>query len=147
MVVVALYLLITGVGIATAEGLTIGLHSFRASAWYIMALLLVAYGPWSPATRRRIVHGLLIVTAAVSGYAVLRLLIGPAGAERDLAEASTYTNFIDVQDEEIGLVGSLTSRHEMSAWLAVAVPFAFALSLALRGWWRVLAGVATLPPP
>ena len=144
VVAVALYLLITAVGIVTAEGITIGLHSFRASAWYVMAFLLVAYGPWSPEARRRIVLGLLAVIAAVSGYAVLRLVIGPAEAERELAEASTYTNFIDIQDDDIGLVGSLTSRHEMSAWLAVAIPFAFALSLALRGRWRVLAALTML---
>ena len=143
VVAVAVYLFITVVGILTADTLTIGLHSFRASAWYVMAFLLVAYGPWSPEQRRRINQGLLVVIAAVSGYAVLRLVIGPAGPERDLAEVSTYTNFIDVQDDDIGLVGSLTSRHELSAWLAVAIPFALALSLSLRRWWRVLAVLAT----
>lgn len=138
VVAVAFYLILTVVEVLWASSISIGLHSFRASSWYIMAFLLIGFAGLRQTTSDRLARAVVVVAMLVGGYAVLRLIVGPAGPERELAEASTYTNFVSV-DEEVGLVGSLTSRHELAAWVCLAIPFCFALALAWRGRRRFIA--------
>jgi uncharacterized membrane protein YoaK (UPF0700 family) len=139
VVAVVAYLALTAVQIAFASSAPIGLQSFRASAWYLAAGVLVAYAPWSHATRRRIVNGVLLVCLGVGTYAVSRWLFGAAPQEANLAKQVSYTNTLD---GELGLVGSLTSRHELGGWTGLAVPFCFAMTLTLRDRWRLVAVAA-----
>jgi hypothetical protein len=139
LLVVGAYLFVTGIQVFLAENGTVGFHGFRSLAWYVMTFILVAYAPWAEGTRRRIGKGLLIVALAVGGYATLRYVIGPAAEEAQLASAATYTNFLD---GELGLFGSFTSRHELAAWCAVAIPFCAVFALGLEGPWRLVAAAA-----
>jgi hypothetical protein len=141
---VVLYAAIAAVGVVLASDRVAGVYSFRSSVWYLLALLLIAYAPWRAEAHQRVARGFLAVALAVGAYAVFRLIVGPADQERALALASSSTNLIDLRDPDIGLVGSFSSRHELAAWCAVAVPFAFALSLALRGRWRILSVAAAV---
>ena len=139
MMAIVAYLCLTAIEISFAASGTIGVQSFRASAWYLAAGVLVAYAPWSQATRRRMVNGVLAVAVVVGAYALYRWVVGAAPEEAQLAKVSSYTNTLDGQ---LGLVGSFTSRHELGGWCAIATPFAFALALTLRGRWRVVAILA-----
>lgn len=142
VVAVSIYLILTMTEVLWASSISIGLHSFRASSWYIMAFLLIGFAGLRQTTNDRITRGLVVVAMLVGAYAILRLIVGPAGPERELAEVSTHTNFVTADEEDIGLVGSLTSRHELSAWVGLAIPFCFALALAWRGRRRLLAVTA-----
>jgi hypothetical protein len=139
IVAVVLYLCLTAGEIAFAASGKIGVQSFRASAWYLAAGVLVAYAPWSAQTRRRIVNGVLLVMVAVGAYAAYRWLVGAAPQEAQLAKQASYTNTLG---GELGLVGSFTSRHELGAWTTVAVPFALIMALTLRDRWRYVAALA-----
>jgi hypothetical protein len=137
--VVAGYLFITAIQVFTADNSTLGFHGFRSLAWYVMSFILIAYAPWSAGTRRRIAKGFLLVALAAGAYATLRYVIGPAAKEAQLAAAASYTNFLDGQ---LGLFGSFTSRHELAAWCAVAIPFCAVFALGFKGPWRLVAAAA-----
>lgn len=121
-----------------AESVDIGIYWFRASIWYLAAALLVAYAPWSPDTRRRIVHAVVAVALAVGAYATLRWIIGPAGAERDLALA-TQNNLLG---EELRPIGSFPNAKELAGWCAIVAPFCLAYALVMRDGWRLVAAAA-----
>jgi hypothetical protein len=139
VVAILAYLALTAAEIGFAASGSIGVQSFRASAWYLAAGVLVAYAPWSQRTRRRIVNGVLLVCLAVGLYALYRWVVGAAPQEAELAKQVSYTNTLD---GDLGLVGSLTSRHELGGWTALAVPFCFAMTLTLRDRWRYVAAAA-----
>lgn len=132
------YLLLTAFEVLAADTLTMGFQSFRASAWYMAAALLVAYAPWSDAARARLLRGALLAIALIAGYAVMRWAVGPAGAERTQAEG-VANNFLD---GELRPVGSFVSTKQMAAWMAVAIPFAAGVAIAGRGRLRLIAAAA-----
>lgn len=134
----ALYVAFSASQILTAETLTIGLQAFRGSVWYLAVLLLAAYAPWGDVSRDRMLRGAALVGLAIGGYATLRWVIGPAGAERDLAA----TNANNVLDGELRPVGSFSTSKELAAWTAMFTPFLFGLGLVWRGRWRLIAFTA-----
>ena len=70
------YVALTVALAATAEP-GFGWPAFRLTAWFMLAFVVIAYADLSPATRRRIVQGIVAVTLLAAGYAVLRWIIGP----------------------------------------------------------------------
>jgi hypothetical protein len=101
VVAILAYLALTAVEIGFAASGSIGVQSFRASAWYLAAGVLVAYAPWTQRTRRRIVNGVLLVCLAVGLYALYRWVVGAAPQEAELAKQVSYTNTLD---GDLGLV-------------------------------------------
>jgi O-Antigen ligase len=140
LVALGIWLLVTAAMVLGAETLTVGLHGFRQTPWYILGGLLIAYGQWPEGTRRRIGKGMLLVALAVGAYATFRHIAGPAAKEAQLGFIATYTNFLD---GELGLLGSFPSRHELAAWAAVGIPFCIVLGLGFKGIWRLVAAAAT----
>lgn len=130
-----LYVVFSAGEIFTADNLTAGFQAFRGSMWYLAVLLLVANAPWTDAVRERMLRGAVLVGLAVGAYATLRWAIGPAGAERALAETNA-NNFLD---GELRPTGSFATSKELAFWTALMTPFLFALGLAWRGRWRVIA--------
>ena len=86
VVACGLYLGLTMIEILAAPDPELALSSFRIGAWYMLAMLLVAYAPWPPRTYLRIARGAVLVALAVGelcGAAKAdRLRCGRAG-ERD----------------------------------------------------------------
>ena len=109
-------------------------QAFHNSAWHMVALPAIAFAGWSLATREAIARGFVVVAGAVAAYAVLRLLIGPAAAEREQALLLAPINVLSNGD--LGLFGSTASRQQLAAFCAMAIPLAAAVALTARGPWR-----------
>jgi hypothetical protein len=139
MALALLYIVVTFFEISTAASIEIGARSFRFSTWYMLALPLIALAGWSLSTYVRIARALIAVAILVGGYAVLRLMIGPAASEEAFAlqGAGTY----NLVDEKLALIGSFPGRHSLAFWAVTATPFCLAAALTQRGGWR-LAGAA-----
>jgi hypothetical protein len=136
------YLIVTLLQVVTAGNFSAAIEVFRGSAWNVAAGLMVAYGPWSPETLKRVARGVVVVAALVGGYAVLRHIIGPAQKEVEFAAGQGAVNLVEGEER---LFGSLPSRHALGVWSGVAIPFLMAFVLGARGRWRLLgiaAGVA-----
>ncbi len=138
------YVLLTAGEILTAQSTSTGLQSFRASAWYMAAALLIAYAPWSDAARARMLRSIMFALALVGGYATLRWAIGPAPQERAQAQ-QLLNNFLG---GKLRPVGSFTSTKELASWMAMTIPFAAGMAVAGRGRTRLIAvaalGLSTL---
>jgi len=126
--VLALYAAITAAGILTTYSSTAGLQSFRASAWYLGAAVLVAYAPWDERVRRKLVPTAVLVLSAVGSYCAFRWFVGPAGAERTLAMQAP-NNYLD---GELRPIGSLATTKELAAWSSASIPFLAAIALTRR---------------
>lgn len=137
LVVIALYAAFTAVEILLAEPLIAGVQSFRASTWYLAAVLLVAFAPWPPGARRTLLRGMVAVAALIGAYASFRWVVGPAGSEEELALRSANNTL----DGELRPVGSFATSKELAAWTAMMVPFLAAMALTLRDRWRLVAAV------
>jgi len=140
VVAVTGYLTLTTFTILTADSPSFALASFRISAWYMLAVLLIGYAAWGPATYARVTRAVVAVAALVGAYAVFRWIVGPSGEERALSRASA--DFYNVVDGELRVFGSFTSRHELAVWSAICIPFCFAFALGTPGRWRLVAVVA-----
>lgn len=134
----ALYLLFSAGEIFTADTVNQGLQAFRGSMWYLAVLLLAANAPWPAASRERMLRGVVLVGLLIGGYAILRWAIGPAGAERTLAESNPN----NLLDGDLRPIGSFSTSKELAFWTAIVTPFLFGLGLAWRGRWRVVAMIA-----
>jgi hypothetical protein len=134
---VLLYLAVTVGQTLAATAVSDAQTSFHNSAWHMFALPAVALAAWPAVTRLRIARGYLIVALAVTGYAVVRLIIGPAGAEKENALA--LAPILQLPSGDLGLFGSTTGRQQLAAWSGLAVPFAAAMVLWGSGKWRLVA--------
>ena len=108
---------------------------FRSTAWQVAIVPTIALAGWSLATRLRIARGYLLLIGLIAAYAVFRLAVGPAGAER---EATLQLAPTLLPDGGLGLFGSTLSRHQLAAWCGIALPFAIAPALVWDGAWRWL---------
>lgn len=142
VLVAALYLGITAIGIFTAESTSIGYLSFRFSAWPMLAFIVIAYAGWSETTYRNMARAIVAVGALVAGYAVYRWLAGPSPEEYQLgAVANKGINFIG---DRLRTFGSFPTGHTLGFWAAVMAPYALSLALAARDRWRLIGGAATI---
>ncbi len=139
LAVLILYLLFSAGEIFTAETSTIGFQAFRGTMWYLAVLVLAANAPWPAESRDRMLKAVAVVGLLIGGYATLRWAIGPAGAERTLAE----TNPNNLLDGELRPIGSFSTSKELACWTAIVLPFLFGLGLTWRGRWRLVALAAT----
>jgi O-Antigen ligase len=135
-----LYLLLTFLEITTAATLEVGLRSFRYSAWYMLVLPLLALAGWSLRTYVRISRALIAVALLVGGYAVVRLIIGPAASEETFAlgGAGGY----NIVDDKLALIGSFPSRHSLAFWATAAIPFCLAAVITQPRRWKLVAAAA-----
>lgn len=134
----AAFVLLSAGYVLTAPTATAGLQSFRASIWYLAAVLLVAYAPWGDLARARALRLVTVAIGLIGGYAALRWAIGPAPQEREQAQ-QILNNFLD---KSLRPVGSLATSKELAAWTAITIPFAAGMALTGRGRFRILASVA-----
>ena len=135
VVLTLLYLLVTAAQALAADPLQQGLYAFRTAGWYMLAVVLAAYGGLAPAELRKVARGVVAASVLVGGYAVLRWLIGPADAERASAAGSTY----NIVDGELRTFGSFQAGHALASWTAPMASFCLAACLGLPGRWRAVA--------
>ena len=138
LIVVGIYLLLSGFEILLADSTTAAVQSFRAQNWYLAVVLLGAYAPWPPQARGRMLDAAILAALAVGAYAVLRWQIGPSGAERAHA-AAIPNNYLD---KDLRPVGSFATAKELAAWTAIFAPFCLGMGLTRRGRWQLVALVA-----
>jgi O-antigen ligase len=136
------YVGVTVLDMVTADDLGVAWFGFRTTVWYMLAFFALAYAGWSRETYRRIAIGFVGVTVVVAAYATLRWVIGPAGAERTLAEFAGGGINIHPIDKHLRTVGSFQTGHALAFWMAFMAPFCLAVALWARGWKRLLAVAA-----
>ena len=134
------FILLTAAYILTAENINIGLHSFRQSIWYLSAVILIAYAPWSEETRRRIQRAAIAITLVVGAYATYRWQFGPAAKERQIA-TTFINNFLG---EELKPIGSFFTTKELAGWTTMAIPFMVGMAISMRGRWRLVAALGVV---
>lgn len=138
LVMVGVYLALTVGYAVVAEDSTRALYSFRISAWFMSAILLVPLVLGEERRREWLQRGLLVVGALVGAYAMFRWVVGPSSRESAVPLERAGSNLTDVG--ELKLFGSQRSPHGLGFWCALMVPFALASLLApLQAKWRLLA--------
>jgi hypothetical protein len=140
--ILALYVGITFLEIATASSFSIGFKSFTYQAWYMLLVPLLALAGWQLSTYMRIWRALIAVAVLVAGYAALRQVIGPAASERTLALQSG-AGLYNTVDGSLALLGSFPNRHELAFWATATAPLCLAAGLIdRRPRWRTAAVIA-----
>jgi O-antigen ligase/polysaccharide polymerase Wzy-like membrane protein len=138
-VIMSLYAVLTFLYVPFAQTLEQGLQSFRFSAWYILAFVVIAYAGWEQSSHRRAAKAIVVVAALVGAYATLRWAIGPSGKEKALFTETPYNT---VAGGAKKVRGSFPSGAELGFWTAVLIPYCVAAVLGLRGKIRMVALVA-----
>ena len=140
----AFYVGLTTIDLLTSENFGIALLGFKSTMWYLLTFLAIAYAGWSRETYQKIALGLIAITGLLSAYVVLRLIVGPADAERELASVTSNKINVDPVDESLRVVGSFQTAHSMSFWMAFMGPFCLAVALWSSGKWRIAAAAGAL---
>ena len=112
-------------------------EAFRSTDWYLLSLPLIALVPWRRSSIDRLAAGIAAVALLVTAYATLRYLTGPTSAERALALQQPYND----NGGSLRLIGSMFSRHQLSAWIGTVLPFC--VGLAAVATTRMRTGIAT----
>ncbi|MDQ3759415.1 MAG: hypothetical protein M3331_05700, partial [Actinomycetota bacterium] len=136
LVLPILYLLLTVVQMLTSESLDYAFQDFRITTWYMAAVVLLALGPWTTETYKRVALGLILIAALVGAYAVFRYVAGPSAEEFAQARGAVQRIAASVP---IRFFGSFLSAFQLAAWCATAIPFLVALGFVTRGRWRLAA--------
>lgn len=137
-----IYLGLTAAEALMVDPISYGATAFRASAWYLSAVVLVAAAPWSREVHRRIARGIVVVSALVGLYCLYRWLGEPSLAERAAARAAQPGLAPSVQER---FFGAWLSANQLAGWTATAIPFLLVLGLSWHGRWRMLALGAIVP--
>lgn len=136
---IAVYVLFTAVAGVVAQTLNLGWHGFKDAAWFMLVGLVAGLTLSDERTRRRLLRGVVVLSALVGAYAGLRWLIGPAAQE--LAVATKPGRNTDFGDR-IGLFGSFGERDALARWAAFTIPLCIAVAMFQYGAWRIVAMVA-----
>jgi hypothetical protein len=134
------FVVVTAVQILAAPSLSIGMQSFHTTAWYLLLFFLIAFADWDDATYDRIARGVVMIAVLVGGYAVLRMIIGPAPDE----EVGALREAPNLIGESLGLFGSFFSRHQLAAWCGTVIPFLVLFGVTSRSRWRLIAYCAAV---
>jgi hypothetical protein len=110
----------------------------RTSGLYLLAPLLIAYGPWPRGTHERVRVAAIVAVLLAASYATLRWGIGASSKEKGQVTSSAF-NSIGTQSK---VQGSFPSGVELGLWTAMVMPFALGCMLTLRGRMRIVAAVA-----
>jgi hypothetical protein len=135
-VVAGVYLLLTVVMFAFSPALDPAFKVLRTTGLYMVAFLVIAYGPWRPITHERIKQAVVLVALLVGAYATLRWAIGAAPKEKALVTSTTF-NQVTVGTDKVQ--GSFPSGVELGVWTTIVIPFLLATLLTARGWIRLVA--------
>jgi hypothetical protein len=133
------YLALTAVGALLVEPVSFGLTAFKAAAWYLAAIVLVAIAPWSREVHRRMAQGIVAIALVVGLYCLFRFLTGPSVQETAAARAAQPGLPVSVQAR---FFGSWLSANQLAAWVGTVIPFLLVAALAWRGRWRLVAMAA-----
>jgi hypothetical protein len=142
LIATILYLTLTGIEALMVSPVSYGLTAFKAAAWYMSGILLVAAAPWSADTHRRIARGIVVVSIVVGLYSLYRFLGAPSPEETAAARVAQPGLAPSVQAR---FFGSWLTANQLAGWVATVLPLLVALGLAWRGRWRLLALAAVVP--
>jgi O-Antigen ligase len=133
------YVVLTLVAVLLADRVDDGFESFRLSAWYVLAVPLLAFAPWGDETFRRIARGIVIVAVVVGAFCLFRYAGGSTESETVAARAAQPSLPFSTP---LRFFGSMLSAQELAGWAAVLLPFALSMLLLWRRWWRLAAFAA-----
>ena len=136
------FLLFAGISVVdllTSDEFVVAYLGFKATVWYMLALLAIAYAGWSRETYRRMALGLVIVCFIACSYVVFRWIMGHSSAELELAKAAGAGINVEPYTEDVRVIGSFQTAHAMSFWTAFMGPFCLAVAVWVTGRWRALA--------
>jgi len=136
LALLAVYVALTLFAVPLAASMTVGLQSFRSSAWYMLAFLVLVFSPWSSATRLRMAKGMVVVGIVIAAYAIYRWRAGATIQEQVFQLGSN-----NVLNGKQLPFAPFISHAELGIWCAQIIPFCAALALGFHGSWR---GVSAL---
>jgi len=137
LALLAVYVALTLFAVPLAATMTVGFQSFRSSAWYMLAFLILVFSPWSSATRVRMAKGIVLVGIVVAAYAIYRWRAGATIQEQLLQLGSNNV----VNGKQLPFAPFI-SHAELAIWCAQMIPFCAALALGFRGRWRAVSALA-----
>lgn len=123
---------ITAVSIVLSKNVSLGYSSFRQQGWYMLAVTVIAFAPWSKLTFQRIAKAIVVAGLVVAGFSAFRYATGSTAAETAAARSITSVPY----STPLRFFGTFLSAQELGAWCAVMMPFCTALALTWRGRWR-----------
>lgn len=136
-----LFFVVSVIDLLTSDDFAVAYFGFKATVWYMLALLSIAYAGWSRATYRRLARGLVATTCLVTAYVVLRWIIGPSEAERELATVAGNGINVEPYTSSLRVVGPFQTAHALAFWTGFMGPFCLAIALWTKGKWRIAATV------
>ena len=124
--VVGAWLALSVLQIAVGGSLTQGLHGFRLFQAYTLVAVatLVIFGRGR--LRTEAVRAALAIGVVVSAYAALRVIVGPADAEREFA---TSVETVTLYGDAVRAVGSFSSAVGLSSFLTPLAVFSLVIGL------------------
>jgi hypothetical protein len=140
-VVAGLYLFLLVGAFLFSPSLDPAFKVLRTAGLYIVAFLVIGYGPWRAATHEYVRRAVVIVALLVGAYATLRWAIGAAPKEKALVTSISFNQVAAGKDK---VQGPFPSGVELGVWTTLVIPFLLASLLSARGWIR-LAAAGALP--
>ena len=122
------WLALSVVQIAQGGDIGRGLHGFRLFQWYTLVALAGLAVFSQPRLRSSALHAVLGIGLVVSLYAAVRVVIGPADAEREFA---TAVKTVTMYGDTLRAVGSFSSAIGLSSFLTPLAVFSLLLGLLL----------------
>lgn len=129
-----LYLAVTAFAVFLVDPVSDGFNAFRAAAWYMAALLLLAFAPLSRDAHLRIARGFVVAAVLIGAYVFYRWLFGASESE-----ILTHQAAQPERAHEGRFFGSFLSPFQLAGWTSTMIPFLLAFALAWPGRWRWLA--------
>ncbi len=125
------YLAASSVQVLTAATPSLALRGLHTAPWFLATLIIAAYAPWPPGTRKKLGQVIVAVAGVAGLYAMLRLAVGPTSKE--LTAVLTRPNFGTIKQLDPALFGSFPTQKELAGWCTVVLPLCVATALFTTG--------------
>ena len=128
-----LYVYVTLVQLVLDSGNPAAGRGFMSSAWFMLAVPLIALAGWRPSVHERMAKGIVVVSGLVGAYAVYRLSTHISLTEFKRWGYDPY-NYVG---GKLRLLGSFPTGQDLGGWTAVVIPFCLAGAFMFDRRWRI----------
>jgi hypothetical protein len=135
-----LYVYVTVVQLVLDSGNPAAGRGFMSSAWFMLAIPVVALAGWRPSVHERVAKGIVVVAGLVGAYAVYRLATNISVTEYQRWGLDRY-NYVG---GKLRLLGSFPTGQDLGGWTAIVIPFCLAAAVMFDKRWRIGALVAAV---
>ena len=137
------FLVISILAALTTAPMHVGIQALRLGPLYISVVLLLGYGAFSERVLDRLTKAVIAVAALVAAYATFRWAVGASAKEQALQATEFQRQYNQLAGTgDIKLQGSLPNGNTLGLWCACTIPFLIAMTVSMRGRWRIVAAAA-----